>query len=153
MAIGARYLQKQYGLEKILIVDWDVHHGNGTQHFFEEDPSVFYFSAHQFPYYPGTGRMSETGTGVGTGRTLNLPFPGGASEAEYLQAFQKVFLPAAIILASSLQVKNFYHKYHETLSEAAFVLAQSSSSGGSRILRNFGIHKETSYLERTGASA
>ena len=94
IAIAARYIQKQYGIQKILIVDWDVHHGNGTQHSFEEDPSVFYFSAHQFPYYPGTGRMSEKGTGPGTGHTLNLPFPGGTTETEYLDAFEKIFLPA-----------------------------------------------------------
>ena len=65
IAIAARYLQEQHGLEKILIVDWDVHHGNGTQHLFEEDPSVFYVSTHQYPHYPGTGAYSETGPGAG----------------------------------------------------------------------------------------
>ncbi|NIR38634.1 MAG: histone deacetylase, partial [Actinobacteria bacterium] len=63
VAVAARYLQRHHGVEKVLILDWDVHHGNGTQHSFEEDPSVMYVSLHQYPYYPGTGAYSETGVG------------------------------------------------------------------------------------------
>ncbi|OGW78499.1 MAG: histone deacetylase, partial [Omnitrophica bacterium GWA2_52_8] len=77
IAILARYLKKHYGLEKIMILDWDVHHGNGTQHAFEEDPSVLFVSLHQYPFYPGTGAYSETGTGKGKGATLNCPMPAG----------------------------------------------------------------------------
>ncbi len=94
IAIAARYLQEQHGLEKILIVDWDVHHGNGTQHLFEEDPSVFYVSTHQYPHYPGTGAYSETGTGAGKGTTLNCPMNAGADNETYTQAFTEKILPA-----------------------------------------------------------
>ena len=94
VAIMARYLQRQHGLDKILILDWDVHHGNGTQHSFESDPSVMYVSLHQYPYYPGTGAASETGTGAGAGATLNCPMHAGAGDAEYLAAFNDRILPA-----------------------------------------------------------
>ena len=93
VAIAARYLQKQHGLDKILILDWDVHHGNGTQHCFEDDPSVLYVSTHQYPFYPGTGAYSETGVGRGEGATLNCPMPAGAGEAEYRAAFVEKILP------------------------------------------------------------
>jgi len=93
VAIAARYLQQQYGLDKVLILDWDVHHGNGTQHSFEEDASVLYVSLHQYPYYPGTGAHSETGSGRGAGATLNCPMPAGASDDEYRQAFVGKILP------------------------------------------------------------
>jgi Deacetylases, including yeast histone deacetylase and acetoin utilization protein len=93
VAILVRYLQKHHGLDKILILDWDVHHGNGTQHTFEEDPSVLYISIHQYPYYPGTGAASETGTGRGEGATLNCPMPAGAGDREYEDAFMERILP------------------------------------------------------------
>ena len=92
-AILARYLQRKHGLEKILILDWDVHHGNGTQHAFEEDPDVFYISTHQFPFYPGTGRASENGAGRGKGYTLNCPMAAGAGDWDYEQAFTLKILP------------------------------------------------------------
>ena len=93
VAIAARYLQKHHGLDKILILDWDVHHGNGTQHSFEEDPSVLYVSTHQYPYYPGTGSRSETGVGRGEGATLNCPMPAGAGDELYREAFVEKILP------------------------------------------------------------
>jgi acetoin utilization deacetylase AcuC-like enzyme len=95
VAVTARYLQGFHGLEKILILDWDVHHGNGTQHSFESDPSVFYISTHQYPYYPGTGAYSEKGTGAGTGATLNCPMSAGYGDTEYREAFEELILPAA----------------------------------------------------------
>jgi acetoin utilization deacetylase AcuC-like enzyme len=94
VAILARYLQHTHGLEKIAILDWDVHHGNGTQHSFEEDPTVFYASLHQAPYYPGTGAAHETGVGRGRGTTLNCPMPAGADDAAYERAFMTRVLPA-----------------------------------------------------------
>lgn len=94
IAILARYLQRKHGLEKILILDWDVHHGNGTQHTFEDDPSVFYISLHQYPFYPGTGAFSETGTGRGRGATLNCPMPAGKGDEDYRRAFEEIILPA-----------------------------------------------------------
>jgi acetoin utilization deacetylase AcuC-like enzyme len=93
VAVLARYLQKQNGLDKILILDWDVHHGNGTQHTFEQDPSILYVSTHQYPFYPGTGAASETGSGRGEGATLNCPMPAGADDALYESAFREKILP------------------------------------------------------------
>ena len=95
VAIAARYLQRAHGVGKILILDFDVHHGNGTQHTFEEDPSVMYASIHQYPYYPGTGSASETGIGRGAGATVNCPVPAGAGDQEYQRAFTGRILPAA----------------------------------------------------------
>jgi acetoin utilization deacetylase AcuC-like enzyme len=95
VAIAARYAQKKHQIGKVLIVDWDVHHGNGTQDIFYEDGSVFYFSTHQWPLYPGTGRKEETGRGAGAGTTLNCPFPMDAGRQEILGAFQEQLLPAA----------------------------------------------------------
>lgn len=95
VAIAARYVQKKYGLKRVLIVDWDVHHGNGTQHSFEADPSVLFFSTHQFPHYPGTGRESERGRGAGEGFTLNVPMEAGEGDEEYHAVFEKSLVPAA----------------------------------------------------------
>jgi acetoin utilization deacetylase AcuC-like enzyme len=94
-AIAARHAQKVHKAERVLIADWDVHHGNGTQEIFYEDPSVFYFSTHQWPWYPGTGAANETGEAAGKGATLNCPFPAGAGSAEILGAFRKKLVPAA----------------------------------------------------------
>ena len=93
VAIAARYLQQQHNLEKILILDWDVHHGNGTQHSFESDPSVLYISTHQYPFYPGSGATGETGTGQGRGATLNCPMFAGAGDDEYELAWREKILP------------------------------------------------------------
>jgi len=95
VAIAARYAQKKYGLSRVLIVDWDVHHGNGTQHSFEEDPSVLFFSTHQYPHYPGTGRVTERGRGAGEGFTINVPMESGEGDDEYRAVFQKALVPAA----------------------------------------------------------
>ena len=96
VALGARYLQEKYGLERIAIVDWDVHHGNGTQHLFETDPSVLYISLHQDPTtcYPGTGRKTETGKGAGVGTTFNFPFPPHSQDQDYLEVMEGSVVPA-----------------------------------------------------------
>jgi len=95
VAIAARYIQKKYGLKRVLIVDWDVHHGNGTQHSFEDDPSVLFFSTHQYPHYPGTGRATERGRGAGEGYTINVPMEAGEGDEEYHAIFIKALVPAA----------------------------------------------------------
>ena len=95
VAIGARYAQRHHGIERVLIVDFDVHHGNGTQDIFYRDDSVFFFSTHQSPLYPGTGHAGERGTGRGEGFTLNCPLPAGAGRAEVVGAFTDRLLPAA----------------------------------------------------------
>ena len=95
VAIAARYAQRKHGLQRLMIVDWDVHHGNGTQDIFYPDPAVFFFSSHQWPLYPGTGRADETGEGRGLGTTMNFPFPAGSGRAEILGAVQNSLMPAA----------------------------------------------------------
>lgn len=95
IALGALYLMENFGLERVAIVDWDVHHGNGTQHLFESDPRVFYVSLHEDPQYcyPGTGYRREVGKGPGVGFTLNLPFPPRSKDRDYLEALKNEALP------------------------------------------------------------
>lgn len=95
VAVGARHAIRRHGMERVLIADWDVHHGNGTQDIFYEDPSVLFFSTHQSPWYPGTGMASETGAGAGRETTINCPFPAGSGRDEVLGAFRSRLLPVA----------------------------------------------------------
>lgn len=111
VAVGARYVQDQGLGQRILIVDWDVHHGNGTQQVFYSDPSVFYLSLHQFPHFPGTGLAQETGAGDGKGTTLNVPLPPGTPRSAYrdrfFQVIQKVrdrFSPDFVFISSGFDV-------------------------------------------------
>ncbi|MHC4518875.1 MAG: histone deacetylase family protein, partial [Planctomycetota bacterium] len=96
VAIGTRYVQQKHDLAKVLIVDWDVHHGNGTQAAFYDDPNVLYFSTHQWPFYPGTGSPLQTGEGAGRDLTINIPLPAGSGDTEYAQAFEEHLRPAAL---------------------------------------------------------
>ena len=95
IAVASRYIQKKHNLKKVLIVDWDAHHGNGTQNAFYQDPSVYYFSVHQSPHYPGTGKEEEIGEKEGEGFTLNMPMAAGSGDVEYLEAFENILYPAA----------------------------------------------------------
>jgi acetoin utilization deacetylase AcuC-like enzyme len=94
VAVVARYLQDKYGLKRILIVDFDVHHGNGTQDIFYEEDSVFYFSVHQHPFYPQSGRPNEIGLGKGKGYTLNVDLPKGSGDKKLIKAFSSQLKPA-----------------------------------------------------------
>jgi acetoin utilization deacetylase AcuC-like enzyme len=94
VAVAAAALRAR-GCARVAIVDWDLHHGNGTQHLFEDDPDVLYVSTHQYPFYPGTGAATEVGRGAGAGRTLNLPFPAGFGDAEFARAFDELVIPIA----------------------------------------------------------
>lgn len=94
VAIGARYAQRKHGVARVLIVDWDIHHGNGTQAIFYEDPTVFYFSTHQWPFYPGSGRADDTGMGAGKGYTINCPCARGSGRTEIVGAFNERLVPA-----------------------------------------------------------
>lgn len=96
VALGAVYARTDLKLDRLLIVDWDLHHGNGTQHSFEEDPSILYFSTHQYPYYPGTGAFDETGRGSGEGFTINVPLSVGCGDGEYLGIFEGILRPLAL---------------------------------------------------------
>jgi acetoin utilization deacetylase AcuC-like enzyme len=95
VAIAARYAQRAHGIQRVLIVDWDYHHGNGTQDTFYDDGSVFYFSTHHYGAYPRTGAPAETGAGNGAGKILNVPLPVGASDRQILEAFTNELVPAA----------------------------------------------------------
>jgi len=95
IAVAARYAQQKHGLERVLIADWDVHHGNGTQDIFYNDGSVFFFSTHQYPWYPGTGAANERGDDEGENKTMNCPFPAGSGRNEILGVFRERLMPAA----------------------------------------------------------
>lgn len=107
VAIAARYLQSKYNINKVLIIDWDVHHGNGTEEIFYDDDSVLYFSMHRTPFYPGTGLADDTGDGKGDGYTVNIPLRYGIMSEEYLNLFAefmtgkaKEFEPEFIIISA-----------------------------------------------------
>jgi acetoin utilization deacetylase AcuC-like enzyme len=107
VAIAAKYIQSKYSLDRIVIIDWDVHHGNGTQDAFYDDPSVMYFSMHRYPFYPGTGSAEETGKDSGSGFTINIPLSHNTEPQEYLKLFEdilekriKPFEPQFILISS-----------------------------------------------------
>jgi acetoin utilization deacetylase AcuC-like enzyme len=93
VAVGAEYLLKKHKQQRILIMDWDLHHGNGTQNSFFDRNDVLYFSTHQFPHYPGTGHWSETGKGDGEGFTINVPLSPGKTDSDYLYIFETILSP------------------------------------------------------------
>ncbi len=95
VALAAEFARKKLGMERVLIIDWDVHHGNGTQHLFERDPSVLFFSIHQYPHFPGTGFFTEAGIGPGEGFTVNLPIPRGYGDGEYVAILSAILPPLA----------------------------------------------------------
>jgi len=107
VAVAARYAQRHHGLGRVAIIDWDVHHGNGTQETFYADPTVWFASLHQWPHYPGTGALWETGSGTGQGATLNVPLPAGTDGPAYRKAWLeflepplRAFQPELILLSS-----------------------------------------------------
>jgi len=110
VAVGTRFAQK-IGFEKVFIIDFDVHHGNGTQHIFEEDESVYYFSTHQYPHYPGTGSDPEHGTGKGKGFTRNVPMMSGSGDREFFSAYHdllprmvKEFDPGILMVSAGYDI-------------------------------------------------
>ncbi len=92
-AVAAEHACRHHGLKRVAIIDWDVHHGNGTQHIFYERNDVYYISLHRYPFYPGSGATAERGRGIGEGFTLNVPLPGGSDDAVYLKAFDNLIIP------------------------------------------------------------
>jgi acetoin utilization deacetylase AcuC-like enzyme len=96
VAIAAAYAIRNHNVKRVLILDWDLHHGNGTQHSFYERADVLYFSTHQFPYYPGTGNLHEIGSGKGKGFTVNVPLHTGPGDAEYMKVFEEILEPIVL---------------------------------------------------------
>jgi acetoin utilization deacetylase AcuC-like enzyme len=122
VAIGARYAQKKLGLSKILIADWDLHHGNSTQHCFENDPTILYFSTHQYPYYPGTGSFTEVGMGEGAGYTVNVPLSTGYGDSEFNAIYQEILQPIALQFKPDL-----------VLASVGFDIYEGDPLGGMRV--------------------
>ncbi|SPD74777.1 Histone deacetylase family protein [uncultured Desulfobacterium sp.] len=113
VAVAARYAQKFHNLKRVLIADWDLHHGNGTQHSFEDDPTVLYFSTHQYPYYPGTGAFDEAGLGRGEGFTVNVPLRTGCGDTEFVGIFEKILRPIALEFKPELILVSAGFDIHE----------------------------------------
>ena len=113
VAIGTRYIQEKHNLPKILIVDWDVHHGNGTQAAFYDDPNVLYFSVHQYPFYPGSGSQDEQGSGKGLQTNINVPLPAGSGDESYVKAFEEKLAPAASSFAPDFVLVSAGFDAHE----------------------------------------
>ncbi len=95
IAVAAAHLTSELGYERVLVVDWDIHHGNGTQHTFEERADVLFFSSHRYPFYPGTGDFDEIGAGPGVGHTINVPLPYGCGDDELIAVYEQLLVPAA----------------------------------------------------------
>ncbi len=102
VAIAAAHARAVHGIERVLVVDWDVHHGNGTQAMFYDDPGVLFFSTHQFPFYPGSGSLREVGAGAGLGYTVNVPLPPGTRDGDYARIFSELLRPIADAYAPQL---------------------------------------------------
>lgn len=95
VAIAARTARAEFGAQRVLIVDWDVHHGNGTEAILYDDPTIAFFSTHQYPYYPGTGAIGDIGRGAGKGYTVNVPLPAGVGDEGYMRVFDEILTPYA----------------------------------------------------------
>ena len=131
-AIAAKYALARYGLEHILIIDFDVHHGNGTQEAFYDNPQVLYVSTHLYPFYPGTGGIDEAGGGEAEGTTLNIPLPSGCGDAEYEQVFEQIVAPAAKRFKPQLILVSAGYDPHWT---DELALMQVSISGFARVVK------------------
>jgi acetoin utilization deacetylase AcuC-like enzyme len=111
VAVAARYAQEQHGISRVMIVDWDLHHGNGSQWTFYEDPTVLYFSSHQYPYYPGSGSYQEVGRGAGEGFTVNVPLSPGHGDSEYAGIYRRIaagvgrlFRPQLLVISAGFDI-------------------------------------------------
>ncbi len=135
MAIAVRALQAEEGAARILIFDWDVHHGNGTQHTFESDRDVLYISTHQFPFYPGTGNFDEAGSGAGVGSTINIPMPAGCGDSEYVGVLQRIVVPAAIAFEPDVILISCGFDAHRDDPLASMEISQDGYRAMSTIMR------------------
>ena len=137
VAIAARYAQERFGIRRVLIVDWDVHHGNGTQDAFYADADVLYVSTHQYPFYPGTGAATEVGAGAGAGRTLNVPLAAGCGDDEYVAAFRDVIVPIATQFRPELVLVSAGFDAHRRDPLASMTLTDEGFRAMARLLVRF----------------
>lgn len=133
-AIGARHVRKKHGFDRIMIVDYDVHHGNGTQHSFYRDPAVLYVSTHQYPYYPGTGWYDEVGEEEGRGYTVNIPMTSGMGDDEYIHVFREIVVPLGLAFRPQI-----------VLVSAGFDIHRDDPLGGMTVTER-GIARMTGFL-------
>lgn len=136
VAVAARYAQASHEIERVLIVDWDVHHGNATQDTFYEDGTVMYFSTHQYPHYPQTGLQAETGSGSGFGTNFNVPLSAGSGGREVLDAYKNILLPAAQEFKPQLVLVSAGFDSHAGDPLANFQLTADDFREMTRIVRN-----------------
>lgn len=139
-AIAARHAQEKGLAKRILILDWDVHHGNGTQAIFESDPTVFYYSLHQYPFYPGTGSAKESGHGEGTGYTLNRPMAAGCRDEDYFQLLEKDLQRIADEFAPELVIISAGFDAHEDDPLGAMNVTTEGFGGMTQMVRDLADH-------------
>ena len=137
VAIGAKYAIQKYQLDRIAIIDWDVHHGNGTQEIFYESPEVYYFSLHQFPFYPGTGTENEKGDGKGKNYNLNFPLPAYAKGETYIKTFNEKIIPELITYKPQLIILSAGFDAHKDDPLANMLLIENDYSDMTKIVKQF----------------
>ena len=137
VAIGAKYAIKKYHLDRIAIIDWDVHHGNGTQEIFYESPEVYYFSLHQFPLYPGTGTENEKGEGKGKNFTLNFPLPAYTKGEHYIKIFNKRIIPELLSYKPQLIVLSAGFDAHKDDPLANMLLVENDFAEMTKMVKQF----------------
>lgn len=136
VAIAAKYALKKYDLKRVLIVDFDVHHGNGTQDIFYSAPDILYFSTHQYPFYPGTGNVSEAGEGKGQGNIVNVPLPAMSGDEVFLQVYDKILIPLAKRFQPQLILVSAGYDAHWADEIAMMQLTVSGFAGMVRIVKS-----------------
>lgn len=137
VAVGAKYAMQKYQLDKVAIIDWDVHHGNGTQEIFYNSPEVYYFSLHQFPFYPGTGREDERGIGKGKNFTLNFPLPAGTDGKKYIEIFNERIVPELTAYNPQLVIISAGFDAHKDDPLANMLLVENDFTEMTKIVKQF----------------
>jgi len=134
VAVAAAYARSRLGYRRVMIVDWDVHHGNGTQHIFERDPAVLFFSIHQYPHFPGTGVYTEVGLSPAEGTTVNIPLPGGYGDGEYTALFEFFLKPMALEFGPEIILVSAGFDNHSADSMGAMKLSPAGFAAMTRTL-------------------
>lgn len=134
VAIGCLAARKEMGLARVMVVDWDLHHGNGTQHVFERDPTVFFFSSHQYPHYPGTGHFTETGLGPGEGTTMNVPLSRNCGDGEFAAIYRRLLFPVALAFQPQLILVSAGFDIHAADPSGSMKVTPAGFAGLTRLL-------------------